>query len=323
MARSTAAAPKRAPAPTRTAFNRLSQVLQRGASPERMVREVESVVDDLRTAGDEEELRTWLEELHEGFKESTEAAIEAMLDGVNGGEIPLAAAADIGRAKRIEDARGRYIHFAKSTFPEELRLDGLKIVVDCAHGAAYSVAPAALWELGADVEAIGVAPNGFNVNDGVGSTHPQLLQAEVVRLLQTDDPVRGIRVLVETGLIEEFLPEVPALRLEVDEHHHHKDVYEHSLTVLRQATELEDEGPDLKLRWAALMHDIGKPDTRELKPGGGVSFHHHEVVGAKLTRKRMRNLKYPKHVIEDVGQLGLGGLLVVSHGRPRSLRRPG
>ena len=96
-------------------------------------------------------------------------------------ELPLAEPALIGRARRIDDARGRYIHFAKSTFPDDLRLDGLKIVVDCAHGAAYSVAPAALWELGADVEAIGVSPNGFNVNDGVGSTHPQLLQAEVLR----------------------------------------------------------------------------------------------------------------------------------------------
>jgi phosphoglucosamine mutase len=80
----------------------------------------------------------------------------------------LAASAEIGRARKIEDARGRYIHFAKSTFPEHLRLDGLKIVVDCANGAAYQVAPSALWELGADVVTIGVSPNGFNINDGCG-----------------------------------------------------------------------------------------------------------------------------------------------------------
>jgi phosphoglucosamine mutase len=86
----------------------------------------------------------------------------------------------IGRAKRIDDARGRYIHFAKSTFPDHLRLDGLKVVVDCANGAAYHVAPEALWELGADVVAIGVAPNGLNINDGCGSTRPQALQQMVI-----------------------------------------------------------------------------------------------------------------------------------------------
>src|SRR5918994_7096501 len=103
---------------------------------------------------------------------------------------------------------------------------------------------------------------------------PERIQGELVRLLQTDDPVRGIRLLVDTGLMELFLPEVPALRLEVDEHHHHKDVYEHSLTVLRQAIELErvrlpDAVPDVPLRLAALLHDIGKPATRRLEPGGG------------------------------------------------------
>lgn len=113
----------------------------------------------------------------DGYKlsDSDEASIERLIDS----DLPLAAPAAIGRAKRIDDAAGRYIHFAKSTFPEDLRLDGLKIVVDCAHGAAYKVAPAALWELGADVEAIGVAPNGFNVNEAVGSTHPQALQERV------------------------------------------------------------------------------------------------------------------------------------------------
>ncbi|GAA0737208.1 phosphoglucosamine mutase [Sphingomonas japonica] len=114
----------------------------------------------------------------DGYKlsDADELAIEALIDG----EIPLAASQDIGRAKRIEDARGRYIHFAKTTFPSDLRLDGLKIVVDCANGAAYQVAPSALWELGAEVVAIGVAPNGRNVNDGVGSTAPEALCETVV-----------------------------------------------------------------------------------------------------------------------------------------------
>ena len=137
----------------------------------------------------------------------------------------------------------------------------------------------------------------------IGRITVERVQAELDKLMLGVQPWEGIDLLVETGLAAHILPEIPALQLERDEHMQHKDVYAHSLTVLRQATELEDEGPDLKLRWAALMHDIGKPDTRELKPGGGVSFHHHEVVGAKLTRKRMRKLKYPKHVIEDVGQL--------------------
>jgi phosphoglucosamine mutase len=114
----------------------------------------------------------------DGYKlsDADEAAIEALLEQ----EPKLVDASAIGRARKIEDARGRYIHFAKSTFPEELRLDGLRIVVDCAHGAAYQVAPSALWELGADVVTIGVTPNGTNINDGCGSTAPAALQARVI-----------------------------------------------------------------------------------------------------------------------------------------------
>ena len=114
----------------------------------------------------------------DGYKlsDADEAEIEGLLDVAP----VLAAPASIGRARRIDDAQGRYIHSAKSTFPFALRLDGLKVVVDCAHGAAYKVAPMALWELGADVVAIGVDPDGFNVNDGVGSTHPAALQERVV-----------------------------------------------------------------------------------------------------------------------------------------------
>ncbi len=114
----------------------------------------------------------------DGYKlsDEDEAAIEALLEE----DIPLAEPRGIGRARRIEDAQGRYIHFAKATFPEHLRLDRLKIVIDCAHGAAYKVAPKALWELGAEVIAIGVAPDGFNVNDQVGSTHPKALQLKVL-----------------------------------------------------------------------------------------------------------------------------------------------
>jgi phosphoglucosamine mutase len=114
----------------------------------------------------------------DGYKlnDEDELAIEALIDG----DIPLVAGPDIGRARRVDDAKGRYIHFAKSTFPESLRLDGMRIVVDCANGAGYQVAPSALWELGADVIAIGVTPNGKNINDGVGSTAPDLLCETVV-----------------------------------------------------------------------------------------------------------------------------------------------
>jgi phosphoglucosamine mutase len=114
----------------------------------------------------------------DGYKlsDQDEAQIEALLEQ----KPNLVEPALIGRARKIEDARGRYIHFAKSTFPEELRLDGMKIVVDCANGAAYQTAPAALWELGADVVAMGVSPNGTNINDGCGSTAPAALQARVV-----------------------------------------------------------------------------------------------------------------------------------------------
>src|SRR5690606_17327729 len=130
---------------------------------------------------------------------------------------------------------------------------------------------------------------------------------ELSKLLRTDDPVPGIRLLVETGIAEHVLPEVPALRLEVDEHAHHKDVYEHSLTVLRQAIDLErsrhpGQEPDLVLRIAALLHDIGKPATRRIE-GSSVTFHHHDVVGAKLARKRLQALRFDKATIDAVSRL--------------------
>jgi poly(A) polymerase len=134
------------------------------------------------------------------------------------------------------------------------------------------------------------------------------VQGELVRLLQTDDPVRGLRLLVDTDLMGEFLPEVPALRLEVDEHHHHKDVYEHSLTVVRQAIELErarhpDAAPDVPLRLAALLHDIGKPSTRRLEPGGAVTFHHHDVKGARMARRRLKELRFDSATTDAVAKL--------------------
>ncbi len=129
------------------------------------------------------------------------------------------------------------------------------------------------------------------------------VQAELSKLMLGKHPRRGIELLVDTGLAERVLPEVPAMRLAIDEHMQHKDVYTHSLVVLEQAIDRETDGPDLVLRLAALLHDIGKPDTRRKEPDGRVSFHHHEVVGAKMVRRRLRELRYPKSVIDEVAQL--------------------
>ncbi len=129
------------------------------------------------------------------------------------------------------------------------------------------------------------------------------INAELVKLLVGAHPRAGLLLLTSTGLADRILPELPALKMERDEHHQHKDVFEHTLTVLEQAIAQEEHGPDLVLRLAALLHDVGKPATRRFESGGGVSFHHHEVVGAKMVRKRMRELKFPKAVTEDVAQL--------------------
>ncbi len=129
------------------------------------------------------------------------------------------------------------------------------------------------------------------------------VQAEVSKLVLGAHPRRGIELMVHTGIAEDVLPEVPAMQLAIDEHMQHKDVYTHSLVVMEQAISRETDGPDLVLRLAALLHDIGKPDTRRKEPDGRVSFHHHEVVGAKMTRRRLRELRYPKAVIDDVSQL--------------------
>ncbi|MEZ0074532.1 CCA tRNA nucleotidyltransferase [Planotetraspora sp. GP83] len=129
------------------------------------------------------------------------------------------------------------------------------------------------------------------------------IRDELDKLIGGAWPRQGLTMLVDTGLAAHVLPELPKLRLEIDEHHRHKDVYEHTLIVLEQAIALETSGPDRVLRWAALLHDIGKPKTRRNEPGGRVSFHHHEVVGAQMAKKRMAELKFPKDVVSDVSRL--------------------
>ena len=131
------------------------------------------------------------------------------------------------------------------------------------------------------------------------------VREEFTKLLMSAHPRVGITILVDTGIAELVLPEIPKLRLEIDEHHHHKDVYEHSITVLEQAIAQEERlgGPNLVIRLAALLHDIGKPKTRNLIEGGGVSFHHHEVVGARLSKNRMKALRFDNETIDAVETL--------------------
>jgi poly(A) polymerase len=145
--------------------------------------------------------------------------------------------------------------------------------------------------------------------DRLGIVSAERVQAELVKLIVAPKPRLGLEMMTSTGLAEHVLPELPLLRLEIDEHHRHKDVYEHTLTVLERAIDHEDgpdgpvRSPDFVLRFAALMHDVGKPKTRRFESDGRVSFHHHEVVGAKITRRRMKALKFGGKVTDDVSAL--------------------
>jgi len=142
--------------------------------------------------------------------------------------------------------------------------------------------------------------------DRLAIVSPERITSELTKLMLTPDPALGIDLLVQTGVAEQVLPEVSRLRMEADEHHRHKDVYQHSLTVLRQAIALEPAyglDGDLRVRLAALLHDVGKPRTRALLPDGRVAFHLHEVVGAKMTRRRLTALRFGKDVVQDVSQL--------------------
>ena len=143
------------------------------------------------------------------------------------------------------------------------------------------------------------------MQDRISIISAERVRDEFTKLLMSQNPRLGLTVLVETGLAAKVLPELPQLKLEIDEHHHHKDVYEHTLTVLEQAIALEDRlgGPNLTIRLAALLHDIGKPKTRAHIAGGGVSFHHHEVVGSRMTKERLRALRFSNEIVKDVALL--------------------
>lgn len=165
-----------------------------------------------------------------------------------------------------------------------------------------------------------VAQLGFNIEpetaqaitemtDRIRIVSAERVRDELVKTLLSSRPRAGIEALVDSGLADIVLPEIPALKLEIDEHHRHKDVFEHTMIVLDRAVALETgpdgpvPAPDLELRLAALMHDIGKPTTRKFEDHGKVSFHHHDAVGAKLTRKRLRALHFDHHIVQDVSEL--------------------
>ncbi|MBH9972314.1 CCA tRNA nucleotidyltransferase [Bifidobacterium sp. W8109] len=147
------------------------------------------------------------------------------------------------------------------------------------------------------------------MTDRISIVSAERIRDELTKLMLSDHPVQGIEALVQSGLADIVLPEVPALQLEIDEHHRHKDVFEHTLMVVDRAIALETgsdgpvPAPDLTLRMAALLHDIGKPATRRFEPGGKVSFHHHDAVGARLARKRLKALRFDRHLIADVCDL--------------------
>ena len=147
------------------------------------------------------------------------------------------------------------------------------------------------------------------MTDRISIVSAERIRDELTKLMLSDHPVQGIEALVQSGLADIVLPEVPALQLEIDEHHRHKDVFEHTLMVVDRAIALETgpdgpvPAPDLTLRLAALLHDIGKPATRRFEPGGKVSFHHHDAVGARLARKRLKALRFDRHLIADVCDL--------------------
>ncbi|MFI0215318.1 CCA tRNA nucleotidyltransferase [Streptomyces lydicus] len=191
----------------------------------------------------------------------------------------------------LEDLAGRVLRTPGT--PEESFSDDPLRMMRAARFAAQLD-----FEVAADVVAAMKA-----MSDRIEIVSAERVRDELNKLILAPYPRKGLRLLVDSGLADRVLPELPTLRLESDEHHRHKDVYEHSLTVLEQAMDLEEDGPDLVLRLAALLHDIGKPRTRRFEKDGRVSFHHHEVVGAKMVKKRMAALKYSNDMIKDVSLL--------------------
>jgi poly(A) polymerase len=204
--------------------------------------------------------------------------------------------------RRFEDPYGGIVDLAHGLLrtpgtPEEWFSDDPLRMLRAARFAAqlgFAVDPAVVRAMG-------------EMADRISIVSAERVRDELVKLVLAPAPRRGLALLVQTGLADRVLPELPALALERDEHHRHKDVYEHTLTVLEQSIDLEHRlpggGPDLVSRLAALMHDVGKPKTRRFAGDGTVTFHHHDVVGAKLTRKRLKALRFSNEVTEQVARL--------------------
>ncbi|WP_350348368.1 CCA tRNA nucleotidyltransferase [Agromyces sp. G08B096] len=257
-----------------------------------------------RIAGEQVEITTYRADTYDGDSRKPEVEFGDSLEGdlgrrdftVNAMALRLPRLELVDPSGGVEDLMARVLRTPSP--PERSFGDDPLRMLRAARFAA---------QLGFDVEA-GTRAAMASLAPEIDRISAERVRDELSKLLLTDAPVPGIRLLVDSGLADRVLPEVPALRLERDEHHRHKDVYEHSLTVLDQAIGYEKsrgvlESPDLVMRLAALLHDIGKPATRRLEPGGAVSFHHHDVVGAKLAKKRLRALRFDNDTIAAVARL--------------------
>ena len=247
------------------------------------------------------EITTYRAEKYDAYSRKPEVDFGDSLDGDLGRRDFTVNAMAIGLPGRtFEDPYGGIVDLAHQVLrtpgtPEDSFSDDPLRMMRAARFAAqlgFTVAPEVVAAMTAMAERITIVS-------------AERVRDELTKLLLAPYPRRGLTLLVETGLADHVLPELPALRLERDEHHRHKDVYEHSLIVLEQAIAQEDrlDGPDMVSRLAALLHDIGKPKTRRFAEGGQVTFHHHDVVGAKLVRKRLQALRFSSDQIDAVAKL--------------------
>lgn len=248
------------------------------------------------------EITTWRSESYDPSSRKPEVAYGTSLQGdLRRRDFTVNSMALTVPDRRLEDPYGGLVDLAQQVLrtpgtPEESFSDDPLRMMRAARFAAqlgFAVAPEVVEAMTAMAERITIIS-------------AERVRDELVKLILSPEPRRGLGLLVETGLAAYVLPELPALALERDEHHRHKDVYEHTLTVLEQAIDLEKErghAPDFVSRFAALMHDVGKPKTRKFQDDGAVTFHHHDVVGAKITRKRMQELRFSNEQIDAVSHL--------------------
>lgn len=247
------------------------------------------------------EITTWRADAYDGETRKPEVSYgESLTDDLVRRDFTVNAMAITLPGRTFEDPHGGIVDLATGVLrtpgtPEESFGDDPLRMMRAARFAAqlgFTVAPEVQQAMGEMAERIKIVS-------------AERVRDELVKLMVADRPTAGLRLMVDSGLADHVLPELPALALERDEHHRHKDVYEHTLTVVEQSIDLEDRlgGPDFISRFAALMHDVGKPKTRRFGSDGTVTFHNHDVVGAKITRKRMQALRFPKDQIDAVSRL--------------------